>query len=192
VYEKEGRVEQVVEKPAPGTSRTNWMNAGLFVAKPSLFDYLDQLEPSERGEYELPDAFNRLIEEGRRVYAAPLEGVWSDLGRPSQVLWTDGEVMKYDKRLCTLPEPNALVHISPEAHVGPCRFEGIVAVAQKAEVEAGCTLANVAILGETYIETHSELRNCLVAPGAYIRSGERHIGSPEEPAIVMPTGAGPW
>lgn len=190
VYETEGRVEKVLEKPAPGTSTTNWMNAGLFCAQPVLFDYLDALTPSERGEYELPDAFNQMIAEGRPVYATPLTGVWSDLGRPQQVLLTDGQAMRHDMSLVSRPDPMALVHIGAQAEVGACHFEGIVSIAGKTEVESGCKLVNCAILGDAYLETACELVNCLVAPGVYVKSGERHIGSADEPVILMPTGYG--
>ena len=191
VYEAAGRVERVIEKPAPGTSTTRWMNAGLFCAQPVLFDYLDALSPSARGEYELPDAFNQMIAEGRAVYATPLEGLWSDLGRPQQVLLTDGQVMRHDLSLVSRPDPMALIHVGPQAQVGACHFEGIVSIAGKTEVESGCKLVNCALLGDAYLETACELVNCIVAPGVYVKSGERHVGSSDEPVILMPSDSGP-
>jgi NDP-sugar pyrophosphorylase family protein len=74
------RVERLVEKPAPGTSTTNWNNAGLFAATPLIFEYLAKLTPSPRGELELPAAIAMMIEDRRDVRAVDVRGFWSDVG----------------------------------------------------------------------------------------------------------------
>jgi len=79
------RVTRLVEKPPPGTSRTRWNNAGVFVFAPIIFDYAARLAPSLRGEYELPQAIAAMIADGRRVCAHPVRGFWSDLGTPEDL-----------------------------------------------------------------------------------------------------------
>jgi glucose-1-phosphate thymidylyltransferase len=76
------RVTRVIEKPPPATSSTNWNNAGLFAARPILFDYVRKLAPSARGEIELTSAIAAMIDDGRDVRAVAVEGFWSDLGTP--------------------------------------------------------------------------------------------------------------
>lgn len=78
-------VERLVEKPAQGESETEWNNAGLFAAKPMLFDYLTQLAPSPRGELELPQAIAAMINDGREVRAIDMRGFWSDVGTPADL-----------------------------------------------------------------------------------------------------------
>ena len=56
VYTEGERVTKIIEKPPKGTSSTNWNNAGIYVFRPSVFDALDRIEVSPRGEYELTDA----------------------------------------------------------------------------------------------------------------------------------------
>lgn len=68
------------EKPAPGTATTHWNNAGLFVFDPLIFDYTARLQPSRRGELELPDALSAMIAEGHLVQGLPLTGEWRDVG----------------------------------------------------------------------------------------------------------------
>jgi UDP-N-acetylglucosamine diphosphorylase / glucose-1-phosphate thymidylyltransferase / UDP-N-acetylgalactosamine diphosphorylase / glucosamine-1-phosphate N-acetyltransferase / galactosamine-1-phosphate N-acetyltransferase len=79
------RVERIIEKPPPGTSTTNWNNAGLFASTTTLLDYVARLEPSPRGELELPAAIAAMIEDGRIVRAAELRGFWSDIGTPEDL-----------------------------------------------------------------------------------------------------------
>src|SRR5208282_2021689 len=79
------RVERLVEKPGRGTSTTNWNNAGLFAATPLLFDYIARLEPSSRGELELPQAIAAMIADGRVVRAVEMHGFWSDVGTPEDL-----------------------------------------------------------------------------------------------------------
>ena len=73
-------VQRIVEKPARGTSTTRWNNAGLSVLGPSIWAEIDRLQPSQRGEYELPQAVAALVAGGARVVAVPLEGEWFDVG----------------------------------------------------------------------------------------------------------------
>jgi dTDP-glucose pyrophosphorylase len=79
-FDPEMRVTRVIEKPPPGTTSTRWNCAGLFSASRSLFDYLDRLEPSSRGELELPQAIAAMIAAGRMVRAFEVQGFWSDVG----------------------------------------------------------------------------------------------------------------
>jgi len=83
--DEEWRVLRVEEKPARGTSTTRWNNAGLLMLTPAVFDYARRLAPSPRGEYELPQAIAKMIEDGRDVRAYPLHGFWSDLGTPEDL-----------------------------------------------------------------------------------------------------------
>jgi NDP-sugar pyrophosphorylase family protein len=78
-------VERLDEKPAPGTAKTEWNNAGLFATGQIIFGYLEQLEPSVRGELEIPAAIARMIADGRVVRAVDMRGFWSDVGTPEDL-----------------------------------------------------------------------------------------------------------
>ena len=80
-----GLVTRIVEKPARGTSTTRWNNAGFGVLTPAIWPAIDALEPSARGEYELPQAISALVESGSRVRAVPVEGPWFDVGTPESL-----------------------------------------------------------------------------------------------------------
>lgn len=79
------RVLRMVEKPPKGTSTTRWNNAGLAVLPPAIWDEVDRLEPSPRGEYELPQAIAAFVAAGHPVIAVPVEGPWFDIGTPENL-----------------------------------------------------------------------------------------------------------
>jgi len=79
------RVERLVEKPAQGTSTTHWNNAGVFASTTLLFEYIAKLQPSPRGELELPEAMAMMIEDGCEVRAIDVRGFWSDVGTPEDL-----------------------------------------------------------------------------------------------------------
>jgi dTDP-glucose pyrophosphorylase len=85
VYERDGIVSQIVEKPPRGTSSTHWNSAGLYAFRPLIFDFLTDLKPSPRGEYELTSAITALIDSGKHVRSYPIAGEWRDVGRPEDL-----------------------------------------------------------------------------------------------------------
>jgi dTDP-glucose pyrophosphorylase len=85
-------ITKIVEKPAPGTAGSNWVNAGIFVTGPLLFSYTARLRPSDRGEYEIPDAIRMMIADGRNVRAFRLDAPWRDVGTPEDLTAAGGDV----------------------------------------------------------------------------------------------------
>jgi len=83
--ENRWRVTRIEEKPPRGRSTTRWNNAGIHVLAPIILDYARRLEPSARGEYELPQAIAQMVEDGRAVRALPVRGYWSDIGTPADL-----------------------------------------------------------------------------------------------------------
>ena len=70
------------EKPNPGEEASPWYNAGLYVFRPSIFEFTARLKPSPRGEYELTDAILGLAQSGKIVKAMELSGEWADVRDP--------------------------------------------------------------------------------------------------------------
>ena len=85
VYEQGGMVCRIVEKPARGTSATHWNSAGLYAFRPSIFDELETIPKSPRGEYELPTAIEQMLARGARVRIYAIQGAWRDVGRPEDL-----------------------------------------------------------------------------------------------------------
>jgi dTDP-glucose pyrophosphorylase len=70
------------EKPKQGEPTSPWYNAGLYAFRSSIFEFIEKLKPSPRGEYELTDAIRDLAHSGRKVKALELTGEWADVRDP--------------------------------------------------------------------------------------------------------------
>jgi dTDP-glucose pyrophosphorylase len=70
------------EKSKAGHATSPWYNAGIYVFRPSIFDYTAKLKRSPRGEYELTDAVRELARSGKKVKALELTGKWADVRDP--------------------------------------------------------------------------------------------------------------
>ena len=85
LFDENNIVTEMIEKPAKSTIPSHWNSAGLFVFKNEIFDYCSKLQPSVRGEYELPEAINKIIDDKKKIYGYCLTGDWCDMGRPEDI-----------------------------------------------------------------------------------------------------------
>ena len=65
----------------PDQPKSNYAVTGIYFYPPDVFDVIENLEPSERGELEVTDVNNYFIRNGRMKYSI-LEGWWTDAGTP--------------------------------------------------------------------------------------------------------------
>jgi UTP--glucose-1-phosphate uridylyltransferase len=75
------QVRRIVEKPAPGSAPSNWVQVGHFIFTPGLFDVLTGSELGSAGELWLADAVDRMAARST-VIAHSIEGQWLAAGDP--------------------------------------------------------------------------------------------------------------
>lgn len=80
------RIVKLVEKPK--NPESNLAMAGMYFFGPELWTVLPDLKPSARGEYEITDAIQMLIDRGYMVLAGVYEGTWFDTGTLDSFLET--------------------------------------------------------------------------------------------------------
>jgi glucose-1-phosphate thymidylyltransferase len=88
---KDGRILRVVEKPKDPPS--NLAIAGVYLFRRSIFDAIDVIKPSKRGELEITDAIDMIIRSGAEVTPYPLQGWWIDAGKPDSIIQANQLVM---------------------------------------------------------------------------------------------------
>jgi glucose-1-phosphate thymidylyltransferase len=143
------RVVRLVEKPPQPA--TNLALVGVYMFTAGIHDASRAIEPSARGELEITDAIQHLVDGGARVEPHIVRGWWKDTGRLDDML-----------------EANRLVldRIEP-------RVEGQLVDAQcdgRVVVEPGARLERTTVRGPAIIGAGAQLTDCYVGP--YTAIGE--------------------
>ena len=204
VYVKEDRVVRIVEKPAPGTSTTDLNNAGIFIFTPDVFGMLHRTKKSERNEYELPDAITMMIEAGLLVKPYFLDGYWSNVGCPTELMGLNRTILgEMAEGLSSYgPSPEQVVLVGPGTEISPrARIKGPVIIGANCRigsseigeysclsdgvsVEDGVALEWVGVLSKTRLRKGSRLSAAFLGSNAVV--GENvHIGGTETQVAVV-------
>jgi glucose-1-phosphate thymidylyltransferase len=80
----DGRVAKLVEKPKQ--PQTDLALVGVYMFTPAIFDAARAIEPSWRGELEITDAIQTLVDRGMRVDPHIVHGWWKDTGQVQDML----------------------------------------------------------------------------------------------------------
>ncbi len=166
VIELDGdRVIRVVEKPADPPS--DLALVGVYLFDHHIFDAIDTLAPSARGELEITEAIQRLIDDDRTVHWQEVRGWWKDTGHVDDLLEANRVV------LCTLKR-----RIQGEVDAAT-RIDGEVVI------EAGTTVTASVIRGPAVIGRNCHLENAYIGPYTSLADGVRVVAAELEHCIVL-------
>ena len=129
----DGQLVRLVEKPADPPS--DLAVIGIYMFQPVVHEVVATLRPSARGELEITEAIQGLMDRGLRVDACPVEDHWIDTGRM-------GDILAANRLVLERMEPS----IEGEV-LGDSRLHGRVVVASGARI-LDSTIEGPAIIGE--------------------------------------------
>jgi len=140
----EGGIVRLIEKPKDPPS--NLALVGVYLFAPPIFDAARALEPSWRGELEITEAIQSLIEEGKTVKSEVVSGWWKDTGQLADML-----------------EANRLVL----EEIGT-KIEGEVDEASRVEgrvvVEPGAVVKGSVVRGPAVIGAGAQIEDAYIGP----------------------------
>ena len=80
----DNQIVNIQEKPI--SPRSNLAVTGIYLYDSNIFEAVNNIKPSKRGELEISDAHQFLIENGYKVSFSEITGWWKDTGQPSDLL----------------------------------------------------------------------------------------------------------
>lgn len=81
---KDGKIVKLIEKPKK--PKSNLALVGVYIFNHHIFEAVKNLKPSWRGEYEITDAINWLLNNNYKVNYLKVKGWWKDTGKPEDLL----------------------------------------------------------------------------------------------------------
>ncbi len=149
IITEEEKVTDIIEKPKRPES--DLINAGIYGFTMDIFEAIKKTEKSSRGEYEITDSLQILID--HKLLGFEISEGWYELSRPWDLLSANKELMEQ-----TLKKKNQ-GKIEDNVHI-----EGKVYVSEGASIKEGAYLK-----GPIYIGEGAEIGpNCYIRPSTFI------------------------
>ncbi len=162
---EDGSVVSLVEKPENPAS--DLALVGVYLFGPAIFEAVNAIEPSARGELEITDAIQWLIDHERSVRPHVIDGWWKDTGRLEDML-----------------EANRIMldTLAPVLHSEP--GDGAV-LHGRVSVGEGTTIVDSVVRGPAIIGDGCTVRDAYIGPYSAIGDGCEVAGSEIEHSIML-------
>jgi glucose-1-phosphate thymidylyltransferase len=174
VMDETGRLRSLVEKPAVPPS--NLAVLGFYLLRSGFFDKSASIRPSARGELEITDALQAMIEAGLDVRGSMVEEDWVDTGSAEDLLKANRLVLKkqqpeWDPAACQGSTVNGRVRIARDAILLRSRIEGPAIIGARTTV-AESRIGPGTSIGDGCEIEEAALENCIVMDRSVIRGVE--------------------
>ena len=162
--DERGRVVRLVEKPRE--PKSNLALVGAYVFTPDVHDAIDRIGPSWRGELEITDAIQQLLDVGMVVASRELEGWWLDTGTMRDIL-----------------EANRVLLESGMSGRQAGTVRGMAE--GQSGVESDVTMSGCELVAPVSVAPGCVLENCRIGPHVSLGAGVHVTGTSVSNTIVM-------
>jgi glucose-1-phosphate thymidylyltransferase len=161
-----GRVVRLVEKPQNPPS--NLALVGVYFFSPTIHEAIAILQPSARGELEITDAIQTLIDLQKTVEARQLLGWWLDTGKKDDLLEANRIILDTQLVRSNLGEIDETSQIIGRVQIG-----------------ANSQIIHSTIRGPVIIGDRCRIENCFIGPYSSIADGVVLIESDLEHSVIL-------
>lgn len=189
----DGRVVRLVEKPK--NPKSNLALVGIYLFQPEIFQAIKRIKPSWRGELEITDAIQEMLDSKMQVDSHIVRGWWKDTGKPEDVLDANHLILDdLEPDIQGVIEEGA--KISGRVIIGKDTvirkgtvIRGPVIIGENCEIDAyigpytsigdnthiiGGEVESSIIVGDALIECEEKIVDSLIGNHCQIISGENH------------------
>jgi len=138
------KIKKIVEKPKNPAS--NLAVIGVYFLTPKIFEIIDKLKPSWRGELEITDALQMMMDNGLTIQYDTVTGWWKDTGTPDDILHANKLILD------TIGTPNQF------ALNEGSKVQGKIVIGKNSSISRDSFVTGPAIIGD----------HCTIGPSARI------------------------
>lgn len=150
---RDGRIVSMAEKPK--NPKSNLAVTGVYFLRKNIFRIIDNLKPSWRGELEITDAFQKMIEAGMKVGYSIITGWWKDTGTPEEFLRCN---MMALERI-----PVGETRLNGEGAYWRTQIEGETNIDRDSKIVGPCFIGSGSVIKNSYIGPYTSVgRNCTI------------------------------
>lgn len=173
----DGFISHLVEKPE--NPKSNLAIVGLYYIKhPQLMmDCIKEMIQSEtrtKGEFQLTDALQMMIERGEKMKAFPVEG-WFDCGKPETLLSTNQYLLAKE----SVPAHAQNVVVTMPAFISPTAKVSNAIIGPNATIADGATISNAivrnSIVSENAIVENALIEDSIIGSNSIVRGNYKRI-----------------
>jgi glucose-1-phosphate thymidylyltransferase len=176
-FDEKGKLIGLVEKPEHPPS--NYALTGIYLLKSIIFGMIRKLKPSRRGELEITEALQLLIEGGYSIGYQTVKGWWKDTGAPEDILEANRLVLDE-----LTPEIKGEVEdknsIQGRVSIGEnsivkrgALIRGPAIIGVNSTIEANVYIGPYTSIGNSTIINHGEIENSIIMDNCHIDIDDR-------------------
>ena len=181
---QENKILKIIEKPKDPPS--NLAVIGVYFLTPKIFEIIKQLKPSWRGELEITEALQLLMDNDLQIDYDYVTGWWKDTGTPKDILHANKLILESMAQKnnengiligknCTIDSSskiNGPVIIDENCVIGSSSIIGPnVSIGKNAHLE-NCTIKNSIVMDDCIVNASIKIVDSIIADGTEIKKNE--------------------
>jgi len=147
-----GKVVNLVEKPKK--PKSNLAITGIYLLTSNIHKAIAQIKPSGRGELEITDAIQKLLEMGKEIRSHLVQGWWLDIGSNDGLIESNRVVLDDFLKRDIKGEVDSQSRVVDRVQIGE-----------------GTKLENSLVQGPVFIAANCQIKNSIIKPFTNIRAG---------------------